>query len=156
MTFRFDRADTVHRTAASLIASAASGPDTVMGVIYRCAIKLRRADRLTIGDGLRGDSCLRCAAGLREAIDAGIRTRIDGHEGDHQRASDRPVRIAPRWSTCQELTQAHLAIVDVYTARIITADQGGSKRPDRPDQATGMSHGQGCRQIYHNPLDLAA
>jgi hypothetical protein len=35
------------------------------------------------------------------------------------------VRIAPRWSTCQELTQAHLAIVDVYTARIITADQGG-------------------------------
>jgi hypothetical protein len=46
-----------------------------MGVIYRCAIKLHRADRLAIGDGLRGDSCLRCAAGLREPSPRGS-TRV--------------------------------------------------------------------------------
>ena len=112
MTFRFDRAGTVHRTAASLIASAASGPDTVMGVIYRCAIKLRRADRLTIGDGLRGDSCLRCAAGLREAIDAGIHTRFGCDDRHCQRASDRPSRIALLWRTRQELPH-DFWIVDV-------------------------------------------
>jgi hypothetical protein len=75
-----------------------------MGVIYRCAIKLYPADRLAIGDGVRGDICLCGAAGLREAIDAGIRTRFGCDDWHRQRASTGRRELRFLWRTRQELT----------------------------------------------------
>ena len=82
-----------------------AGPDTVMSVIYRCAMKLHPADRLAIGDGLHGGICLRCAAflqGLSEPIDAGTRTRFGSDIGIAARLSSRiarPLEHAPGANT---------------------------------------------------------